>query len=162
MKKSVIFIAAILMLAVFARAGEDGIGLGVILGEPTGVSFKTWISARSAVDAAAAWSFTENASFQFHADYLYHPFSVPKPREVRGRVSFYYGLGGRIKNKEAGGLKERNISDNLLGIRFPLGFSFFPGRAGVELFAELVPVLDVAPETHADMNGAIGARYYFK
>lgn len=157
-----IFIAGILMPAAAARAGEDGIGLGVILGEPTGLSFKTWTGSRTAIDAAAAWSFSENASFQFHADYLVHPFSVPKPREVSGRVSFYYGIGGRFKSRESSGGPARNDRDDLFGIRFPLGFSFFPGRTQAELFAEIVPVLDIAPDTDADLNAAIGARYYFK
>ncbi len=162
MKKLPMFIIGILMMAVTALAGEDGVGLGVILGEPTGLSFKTWTGNRSAIDAAAAWSFTDNPAFQFHMDYLYHPFSVPKPREVRGSVSFYFGVGGRIKLKETNGGAARNKNDDLLGIRFPLGFSFLPSRSRVELFAEIVPVLDLAPETHSDMDAAVGARYYFK
>jgi hypothetical protein len=32
----------------------------------------------------------------------------------------------------------------------------------VEFFAELVPILDVVPDTDADLNASIGARYYFK
>ena len=43
-------------------------GAGIIVGEPTGLSFKHWMSRERAVDAAAAWSFSENDSFQSEFD----------------------------------------------------------------------------------------------
>lgn len=160
--KKIAMIFVFLLMAGTASGGQEGIGLGVILGEPTGVSFKTWIDNRTAIDAAAAWSFSENDSFQFHADYLIHPFDMPKPPEVRGAVSFYFGIGGRFKLKESKSRDSRNENDDLLGIRFPVGFSHLMAEAPVEFFAELVPVLDVVPDTDADLNAAIGARYYFR
>ncbi len=160
--KKIAMIFVFLLMAGTASGGQEGIGLGVILGEPTGVSFKTWIDDRTAIDAAAAWSFSENDSFQFHADYLIHPFAMPKPPEIRGAVSFYFGIGGRFKLKESKNRDSRNENDDLLGIRFPVGFSHLMAEAPVEFFAELVPVLDVVPDTDADLNAAIGARYYFR
>lgn len=160
MKKIILLLY--LLFASTASAGQNGLGLGVILGEPTGVSFKTWIDNRTAIDAAAAWSFSENDSFQFHADYLVHLFEMPKPPEVSGRVAFYYGIGGRLKLQESDSRKSRNEKDDLLGIRFPLGFSHNLATEPVEFFAELVPILDIVPDTDADLNAAIGARYYFK
>jgi hypothetical protein len=41
--------------APYAR-GTEGFGLGVIVGNPTGLSFKVWTGGSSAFDAAAAWS----------------------------------------------------------------------------------------------------------
>jgi hypothetical protein len=161
MKKPVLFFM-ILLAAAPGFAGQDGIGLGVILGEPTGITFKTWTGSRTAVDAAAAWSFSENDSFQFHADFLIEPFTMPKPQEVKGSISFYYGIGGRIKLEESDNKNSRNENDDVLGIRFPLGFSHLLLSAPVEFFAEIVPILDIVPDTDADMNAAIGARYYFK
>jgi hypothetical protein len=34
-------------------------------------------------------------------------------------------------------------------------------RAPVEIFLEIVPGLDLIPGTDFDLDGAIGARYYF-
>jgi hypothetical protein len=162
MKKTTIIFFIVLHTAAPALAAQNGIGLGVIVGEPTGVSFKTWIDSSTAIDAAAAWSFSENDSFQFHLDYLIHPFAMPKPPEIRGTVSFYYGIGGRLKLKESDSGQSRNETDDLVGIRFPLGFSHILPTVPVELFAEIVPILDLAPDTDADVNAAVGARYYFK
>ena len=79
---------------------EDGLGVGVIVGEPTGVSIKKWIGETRAIDAAAAWSFSENESFQLHADYLFHNFSLLQPKDFNGRLPVYFGVGCRIKLDE--------------------------------------------------------------
>ncbi|MCK4431244.1 MAG: hypothetical protein KAW19_08060, partial [Candidatus Aminicenantes bacterium] len=55
-----------ILIAVFspgnAAAQESGFGLGIILGEPTGISFKNWIGSRTAIDGGVAWSFGNNDS----------------------------------------------------------------------------------------------------
>ncbi len=159
-KLSILFV--LLLTASTASGAQDGIGLGVILGEPTGFTFKTWTSRSTAIDAAAAWSFSENESFQLHADYLINPFSMPKPREITGRIFFYYGIGARLKLRDSDNGRGRNDNDDLIGIRFPVGFSYILAEAPVEFFVELVPIMDIAPDTEADLDAAIGARYYFK
>ena len=142
--------------------GENGLGVGVIVGEPTGVSIKKWIGETRAVDAAAAWSFSENGSFQFHADYLIHNFYLLQPKDFNGRLPAYFGVGGRIKIKDANEGKVRNEKDTLVGIRIPFGISYLFADAPVDLFVEVVPILDVAPDTDLDINAAIGVRYYFR
>jgi hypothetical protein len=135
-------------------------GVGVIIGEPTGLSVKSWLNNTHAVDAGAAWSFSENESFQFHADYLIHDFNLLRPADLEGRVSLFYGLGGRIKLEDDDG-SGRNKDDTLVGIRIPLGITYHFPRQPVELFGEFVPILDIAPDTDLDINLAIGARLYF-
>lgn len=142
--------------------GENGLGVGVIIGEPTGVSIKKWIGETRAVDAAAAWSFSEHESFQFHADYLIHNFLLLQPKDFKGRLPVYFGVGGRIKLNDLNGGKGRNDEDALVGIRIPFGISYLFADAPVDLFAEVVPILNVAPDTDLDINAAIGARFYFR
>ncbi len=156
-----IMLVVFLMTAAGVRA-EEGIGLGVILGEPTGISVKKWLSHDTAIDGAAAWSFSENDSFQLHADYLIHNFGLLKTAQVGGRLPVYFGVGGRFKLQNNDNWHGRNNNDALLGVRIPFGISFLPAKAPVEIFAEIVPILDVFPATHFDLNGAIGARYYFR
>jgi hypothetical protein len=160
MKTLLLGLLIAVIMSSLAHAKHD-LGVGIIVGEPTGVSVKTWINDRNALDAAVAWSFSENDSFQFHADYLFHNFSLIKMDDVSGTFPVYFGLGGRIKLKEDNKGKGRNDDDALVGIRVPFGISYLFADAPVELFVELVPILDIAPDSDFDLNGAIGARFYF-
>ncbi|MDD2852161.1 MAG: hypothetical protein PHY09_09735 [Desulfuromonadaceae bacterium] len=159
-------IFSVALLSVFILGtnvkAEDGFGLGVILGEPTGISVKKWLGADRAVDAAAAWSFTENDSFQFHADYLFHNFGLLRSADLGGRIPVYFGFGGRLKLQSHDHGNGRNDHDALLGVRIPVGISYMFSKAPVDLFVELVPILDLAPSTDLGLNGAIGARFYFR
>jgi len=163
MKSRITSLVIAALLAVTTVAGaEDGIGVGAILGEPTGISVKKWISQDQAIDAAAAWSFSENDSFQLHADYLIHNFGVLSDVTVGKRLPVYYGIGARIKFENNDNRSGRNNNDTLLGVRVPFGLSYIFAKAPVDVFAEIVPVLDIVPDTKFDINGAIGARFYFR
>jgi len=132
-----------------ARAQHRGFGLGVILGEPTGLSLKSWTGRKTAVDAALAWSFDREDSLHLHLDYLIHDFNLL--RTNKGRLPVYYGIGGRIKLED----KTR------IGIRFPVGVSYIFGRAPLDFFLELGPILDLAPRTELTVTASLGLRYYF-
>jgi len=132
-----------------AAVQPRGLGLGVIIGEPTGISFKKWTNKSQAFDGAVAWSFGHEDAFHLHLDYLFH-----NRRLIiidRNVIPFYYGIGGRIKFSDS----------NSFGIRFPLGLTLFIVEAPIDLFLEVVPIMNLAPETDLDLNAAIGARYYF-
>ena len=135
-----------------SAAGDRDFGLGIILGEPTGISGKLWTGGRSAVDGAVAWSTDRNSALHLHVDYLLHDFALITVEE--GRLPFYYGIGGRIKFSE-------NNSDDFIGIRVPIGLEYIFAAARVDIFFEIVPILDLAPDTDFDFNAAIGARYFF-
>ncbi len=94
-----IVIATLPVAATPTTAGD--VGLGVILGEPTGVSLKAWTGDRTAIDVAAAWSFTENASFQLHGDYLVHGSKWIKDESESVDVPYYFGIGARIRVRAA-------------------------------------------------------------
>lgn len=152
-------IAIIGLLLAVSSAGartREPFGFGVILGEPTGLSLKYWLDDEHAIDGAAAWSFSENDSFQLHGDYLIHNYELLGADEL----PCYYGLGARLKLKESDG-RGRNEDHAIFGIRFPLGITFLFNEVPCDVFAELVPVLDVAPDADVDINAAIGLRFYF-
>jgi len=131
------------------NAQNKGAGLGLIIGEPTGFSFKYWMSSTTAVDAALAWSFVDDGAFHIHADYILHSFDLIRIPE--GKMPFYYGIGGRLKTSD----------DARLGVRVPLGLAYLFQKAPVDIFLEVVPILDLTPKTDFKINAAIGARYFF-
>jgi hypothetical protein len=46
--------------------------IGIIIGEPTGLSAKFWTGGRTAADFGVAWSFSGSGSIHLHSDYLLH------------------------------------------------------------------------------------------
>ncbi|KAF0191133.1 MAG: hypothetical protein FD165_2065 [Gammaproteobacteria bacterium] len=158
--RGVVVVVALLVVAGSANA-QDKFGVGIIAGEPTGITVKKWLDNRVAIDAAAAWSFSDNDSFQFHMDYLIHDYTVFHPKELKGRLPLYYGVGGRLKLRDNDNNKNKNNDDTLVGIRVPVGVAYLLPNDPFEFFAEIVPTLDIAPETDLDINAALGFRYYF-
>jgi hypothetical protein len=126
-----------------------GFGIGVILGEPTGISVKKWVGDKSAFDGAAAWSFQGTGFLQLHADYLHHNFKLIGINQ--GQLPVYYGLG----------VKMVFANDPTVGIRIPLGINYIFGDAPLDLFGELVPTLNLIPATEFNFGGGIGIRYWF-
>lgn len=142
------------LLGGHAVAGDKGFGVGVILGEPLGLSGKFWLTETIAIDGAAAWSFADDEGVQFHADVLYHKFDLFKVKE--GKLPIYFGVGARIK------FAVDDDDDNRFGIRVPVGIDYIFAKAPLDIFFELVPVLDLAPSTKFRFNGAVGIRYFFQ
>lgn len=126
-------------------------GLGPLVGEPTGLGMKLWLSSRTAIDAGAAWSFLDPDGFQVHGDFLFHKFDLF--HVSKGELPLYFGVGGRVKFVEHG--------DNRAGIRGPVGIAYLFPHTRLELFAEVAPILDLAPTTSLEWNGGAGIRFYF-
>lgn len=125
------------------RSGDTE--LGVILGEPTGISVQVWQSGTTAIDGAVAWSLGRHDKIHVHADYLWHDqLSVDK-----GSLTFYYGIGARAILAD----------DARFGPRIPIGLEFIVPNNRISMFIEVAPVFDLIPATDFDVNGGIGVRY---
>lgn len=148
--KVIFFSGLLLLLAAPSLEGKKGLGIGVILGEPTGISLKLWNSRTTAIDAAAAWSFKEEGKLHLHMDYLFHNFKLLKARN--GKSPLYYGIGGRVKFEE----------ETRVGVRFPVGICYILRETPIDIFFEIVPLLELTPETELNFNASIGVRYFFK
>lgn len=150
MKRCVVsFMLLAIVLCGVAQAQSKGFGLGIILGEPTGISFKHWTGHNTALAGAAAWAFGRQNAFHLHLDYIFHNFRLIKAE--RHTIPFYYGIGLRFKDER----KDR------LGVRFPLGIIYMFDNAPIDIFLEIVPIFDFVPRTELSINAGIGARYYF-
>jgi hypothetical protein len=144
----IVLVFAAVILCRPALAGD--FGLGVILGEPTGLSFKQWVSYSTAFAAAAAWSFGHESAFHVHLDYLLH--TPGQSDRGIGRMLFYFGIGGRLKAED---------EEGRLGARLPLGMVYEFEDSPIDVFFEVAPILDLAPETEVRVNGGFGVRYFF-
>ncbi len=158
--------AAITLCAVLGVQGsvaqDHGFGLGVIIGEPTGISAKLWTSSVNAFDFGLGWSiggdrigkheeyYEGGSRVHFHMDYLWHAFNAIRSSE---RFPLYYGIGGRINT--GGGY------DPSLAVRGVFGIAWLPHNTPIDVFLELVPSLQLTPSTGFGIDAGIGARYFF-
>ncbi len=154
--KRIFFLCVVLLtgsvIPLAAAHQYNPFGAGVILGEPTGVTVKYWVSDTTAFDAALGWSFEGRTSFHLHGSYLFHDFEMVEV--AKGSLPLYFGVGGR--------LKARSGKSDRLGVRVPFGVAYHFEDVPVEAFAEIVPIIDVVPSSRASLNAAIGARFYFE
>ena len=161
MKKNGLFLGLVLIALVAgfgaapaaAAGGNVGSGtweLGVILGEPTGLSAKYWMSSVNALDFGAAWAFEEDGNFHLHCDYLVHNYDIFKVDE--GSLPLYFGIGGRVRFQD---------KDSRVGLRIVLGLEYLTAAYPMGVFFEVAPIVDFAPETEASINGGLGIRYVF-
>jgi len=153
-RKIVIALASLLTLAASAPAWaqDKNVGVGFILGEPTGLDAKIWLADQHALEFGVAWSLSGNNEFHLQGDYLFHRFGLIKMNN-NDQFPLYFGVGGRMI------LIDNH--DDVFGIRFPVGLTYIFRNYPFDIFGEIVPILDVAPDTDFDLEGAIGARFWF-
>jgi hypothetical protein len=156
-------IALCMVLAVQSSHAQDRkFGLGLIIGEPTGLSAKLWTSPTTAFDFGLGWSlggdriskydgsYDGGSRVHFHMDYLWHAFDAISSAE---RFPLYYGIGGRI-NTGAG----YNSSAAVRGV---IGIAWLPRETSIDVFLEVVPSLQLTSSTGFAIDAGLGARYFF-
>ncbi|MBA3051979.1 hypothetical protein KJ959_00545 [bacterium] len=159
MRKLMVFVSlAAVLLCGNASAQTGDYELGVILGEPTGLSAKLWTGDTTAIDGALAWSTgrDNNDNLYFHADYLIHNFNLIKVEE--GKLPLYYGVGGKFRLRHD---TSAASDDFRTGVRIPVGLDYIFKGGKVDIFFEIVPVFIIAPDSDFDINSGLGIRYHF-
>jgi len=149
MKKLVLMTLAAVALAIPAAAENVGgqLGLGGILGSPTGVTAKYWLDDMLAIDGGIGYG---NAAV-FYADALVNSWRL-LPAIQNASTNLYAGIGPRIATDDGGQFALRAVA----------GAGFWPKQAPIELFAEIGPTFKLTPDNKVGIDGGIGLRYYFK
>jgi hypothetical protein len=162
MKRSIIFglIAALaLALAVPAMAAGETkhVGVGFIVGEPTGLDAKFFMNNENALEFGLAWSLSGQNELHMQGDYLWHRYGLIDMKNG-DEMPLYFGIGARFifTESDPGG-----NDDNIFGIRFPVGLAYMFTNYPFDIFMEIVPILDLTPDSDFDLEGAIGARFWF-
>lgn len=148
MRKGILLVVLMLLpLMVFAENG-----IGIIVGQPTGVSFKHWLSDANSIDAALAWSFVKGGGLYVHGNYLFEN----KSNLDSLTIPWFWGVGANVGTWKSGDDTEIGI-----GVRVPVGLNFRFQQIPSELFLELAPTLNVVPSVNFGVGGAIGYRFVF-
>lgn len=142
------FILCFALLSITSWANEKGIGISI--GNPTGLNGKYWLDSSRAVDAGMAWSMGKGQAFSIHSDYLLHKEGAFYFNDIHP-LDFYYGVGGRME-----------FSDEIeLGVRVPFGLAHRFEAESADVFAEIAPIVDLVGRTGLEMHLLFGGRYYF-
>lgn len=132
-----------------ASAQTKNLGIGIILGQPTGISAKLWLGQTSAIDVAAAWQFLPAGTLYVHADYLYEIYGVIPVKT--GQLPLYVGVGGSA-----------TIEPNpTIGLRVPFGIEYLFPKVPLDAFLEIGLGVSLYPATQFVGTGGIGIRYDF-
>lgn len=164
MKNRFLMVLTAGLIFVFAgqlKSQDKGFGIGLIAGEPTGLSAKLWTTNDNAFDFGLGFSvggdrinykgyYNGDRRLHFHMDYLWHSMNVAQGGQ---RFPFYYGIGGRYN--DGGGY------EGSFGVRGVFGIAWWPQGTPIDLFAEIVPVFQLTPEPGFGFDAGVGIRFFF-
>lgn len=148
-----IFLFIITLFLFSYSAFPQKMGLGIIIGEPTGINFITHLDANRYLSIAVGWSpdalnshFDLNIKYSLKEEGLY----------------WYWGAGALFKSVKKTEPFEKSKQEFNMGLRIPFGLEYILQDIKLSFFAELVPGLNLIPASDFLFAGAIGIRYYFK
>jgi len=141
----------VFMACVSVRA--NSFELGILVGDPTGISALMDIEPNRAVDMAIGGS---ARGTHVHADYL-----LFQPGIIRSNQQFtpvlYYGVGGRVIHINSEPRKDQTS----LALRLPVGLNQIFAHDKINFFIELSGNMDLVPAFNFDFDVGLGVRFKF-
>lgn len=142
---------------------NKGLGLGIMLGAPTGFSGKYFYAGDKAFDfgIGAMRYYRGRDGLHLHFDHLWHPLSIASTPSFE--LPLYLGIGARLFDFDDN--DGNDFHGTAIGIRGPVGIAFDFNNVPLDIFFELALVMDFInydndSDVDVDVNGAIGLRYY--
>lgn len=140
-------------------------GLGLELGEPTGLNGKLFLSPNQAIDFGLGeiyHHYYAGDGLHLYLDYLWHPKELVRTEAFK--LPFYIGVGGRLWFFDYNNNGTANAS--VFGIRVPIGITFDLNEVPLDIFVQFVPTLDFyhdyAPHSvYLDIDFSVGIRFWF-
>ncbi len=152
-----LFLVGFVLLSPLAKAygpEEKRFGLGLYLGEPTGITGKYYFTEQVSFQGVGSWSFFDEAA-TIIGDVLYDVHDL-SGNSSDFSLPFYVGFGGKFTIHDNSG-----DDDSTFGVHVPVGIAWQAGDFPLEIAFEIAPGIDLAPETEFDVNGGIILRFYF-
>lgn len=142
-------LTALLFGSLHAKAAAYGTGVGLVLGEPTGLSLAWRDDPGRTIQSHLSWSLA-NDRFRGNVDFLKTLTTLSG--SGGGSAPVYLGLGVIV------GFGGDSV---WAGGRVPFGIAFNPNNTNLEIFGEVALALYLIPGTDVDFEGGLGLRLYF-
>lgn len=150
MRRIHMFILALAVsLGVAKTASAQDFGLGLMVGEPTGLSAQFALTGADALNGAVGFNILDEGRLYIHLDYIRTLAELASTSSVV--IPFYFGIGGFVA-------ADKNAS---VGARVPFGIQFDFTSAPIHIFAEIAFRLRLIEDIKAGAAGALGFRYFF-
>jgi hypothetical protein len=155
-----LMVAVVVMALVAAvRPARAEVGIGIFVGQPTGLDLKLDLQRKTALDIVAGWKGFEDRN---HDGYAHLTFLV-NLGNARGSsivVPFRLGIGGAVWDR--GG----DFGDDInVAVRAPFEVGIRFRRTPLEIYGEVALVLVLLDENdnedNVDADGGVGLRIYF-
>lgn len=148
MKKLLILLV---LVGVHGSARAETIGIGLFLGQPTGLDLKIPLQRRSALDIVLGVNQFDDPHLSYgHVQYL-ATLGVARGRSVN--VPFRIGVGVALI-----GVTDDNT---VVAARVPLQLGLRFRRSPIEIYGEIAFVVLFDDGTDTDVDGGAGIRVYF-
>jgi len=149
-------LALLTVLAIAAPAHAD-VGLGLFVGEPTGLDLKLGLSPRSGLDLLFGWdTYRDNRDHYGHLTYLLTPV-VGRGESVL--VPVRIGIGAAIYDD---GAFDNGIN---VAVRVPVEVGLRFRAVPLEIYGEVALKATFIDPNHndpdVDLDGGVGLRFYF-
>jgi hypothetical protein len=140
------------------RPAEKGtLGLGLIIGEPTGLTAKLYLKDDQAIQGALGGSYVADA-WQLHGEYVFHPWIIQERDTFV--LPVYLGPGLRFMRYNGGRDGDAHVA---VGLRGVIGMLFDFKNVPLDVFVEAGAVIeyDFSDGVGPGFNIGAGVRYYF-
>lgn len=147
-------------------------GLGLELGAPVGLNGKVFVAPAVALDFGVGFIYSHyyyGDGLHLYGDVLWHPTSLVSADAFE--LPFYVGVGLRYWDFDYCDRGLCTYGGSAVGLRVPVGIAFDFNRMPLDIFIQLVPVIDFVngdyydrfrDRSHFGIDLSAGIRYWFK
>ena len=153
MKKIVWALGFSLWASLSTGMAAERVGLGFIVGSPTGLSAKLPLSGINSLNLLAGWYAygnyrgNNNGVLYLNGDYVWNDFGLIPV--TQGKLALYYGPGVNMV-----------IANNFgIGVRGIIGILYQFSNAPLEVLFEVGPGINVVPSTSVGFTAGLGMRF---
>ncbi len=154
MRKLILVIVA---LVAMPRPSHAGVGIGMFLGEPLGLTLKADLKKRTSLEFLIGvddWDKDRGHDGYAHLTFLAAPFVAQGDSVV---VPFRLGIGVAVYDEG-----DQDWGDDIdLAARAPFQVAFQFKGTPLEIYLEIALRLELFHDFHAEPDGGLGVRFYF-